>query len=71
MDGGEVEAPEFVSDLLANVRVRVGRAAGEPQDPPTDIHNGPAPLQDLVAVEEAAAGPLVGRRKRYLVVSHL
>ena len=69
MDGGEVEAPEFVSDLLENVRV--GRAAGEPQDPPADIHNGPAPLQDLVAVEEAAAEPLVGRRKRYLVVSHL
>ena len=58
MDGGEVEAPEFVSDLLENVRV--GRVAGEPQDPPADIHNGPAPLQDLVAVEEAAAGPLVG-----------
>ena len=69
MDGGEVEAPEFVSDLLENVRV--GRVAGEPQDPPADIHDGPAPLQDLVAVEEAAAGPLVGRRKRYLVVSHL
>ena len=62
MDGGEVEAPKFVSDLLENVRVRVGRVAGEPQDPPADIHDGPTPLQDLVAVEEAAAGPLVGRR---------
>ena len=63
-DGSEVEPPESVSYLLENICV--GGVAGEPEAFTPVIYDGPASPQDLVAVEEATARPVVGRRECYL-----